>query len=395
MRLRPTLFVAVFGVGLAGCSMPKPFTGQANFRAAESAVTVGGRKAVTLSQSHRLNPNEPQILSVEMLPGRGMNVFQVRAYLPSRGEVSLLESPSLEEGARLMDGGAEDAYASQSFKMGGAILAPFANRVRGRLLADQKTLETSVRGKAVRLVANWKGKNPGAEPHAMHGLILGKAMDRVELASGAEEARVTGTVDAGDFGGHWPSRTLFTIQAALRRHSFRLDVTARNTGSEDLPVGIGWHPYFRFPSGEREQARLHIPARERALVNNYDDVFPTGKVVPATDTPYDFSASQGAPLEKLFLDDCFVNLMRSSEGQAVADVIDPKAAYALRLRALSPEISAFQAYAPVDKAFVALEPQFNWGDPFSKVWDGANTGMKVLKPGESVTYSVQLELYVP
>src|SRR5579885_3471333 len=189
MPPRRACFVIACGVWLAACSGPKSSAPASAFQAAEAAVTVGGRKAVTLTQSHTANSNVPQILGVDILPGRG--------------ETNLLEAPSLEEAARLMDGGPDDANASQSFRMGGAILVPFANRIRGQLLPDGRTLETTILGKKVRLVANWKGKNPRAEPHAMHGLILGTPMDKVDLASTSEEASATATLDAGDFGGHW------------------------------------------------------------------------------------------------------------------------------------------------------------------------------------------------
>jgi len=38
----------------------------------------------------------PEFLSVTMLPGRGMNVLQIKAYIPGKGEVNLLASPSVE-----------------------------------------------------------------------------------------------------------------------------------------------------------------------------------------------------------------------------------------------------------------------------------------------------------
>jgi galactose mutarotase-like enzyme len=221
-------------------------------------------------------------------------------------------------------------------------------------------------------------------------------MEDVRTQADANHASVTGLLRAGDFGGHWLSKTDLEITANLRSEAFDFSVTAKNVGSEPLPIGIGWHPCFVFPSGQREQARLRIPARQRALVNNHDDVFPTGKLVTLKGSPYDFSPPGGAPLGKLFLDDCFVDLERNPQGQAVAEVIDPAARYGLRIIALSPEVSAFQVYAPVDKSFVALEPQFNWADPYSPIWGkGANTGMVTLQPGRSVTYSVRLELFAP
>jgi galactose mutarotase-like enzyme len=52
-------------------------------------------------------------------------------------------------------------------------------------------------------------------------------------------------------------------------------------------------------------------------------------------------------------------------------------------------------FSPVDRAVVAIEPQFNWIDPYSPVWGGRETGMVSLEPGASVSYSVRLELFQP
>jgi galactose mutarotase-like enzyme len=379
-----------------GCSQPEKAKPPAPppYTAVEDPVTVGGKPAVTLESHTPVDTAKAQFLSVDVLPGRGMNIYRLMAYLPGKGNINLFESPSLEEAQKLMDGGPDDQNGRQSFLAGGAILVPFANRIRGKLSRDGKTIETTILGKKVDLIANSKGKNPKAEPHAMHGLILATPFATTSN-SGPQEASVTGTLDAGDFGGHWLSKTYLTIVVRLQQERVSFAVTAKNTGSEELPVGIGWHPYFRFPGGTRQVARLHIPAKTRALVNNYDDVFPTGKLVPVKGTPYDFSAPAGAPLNMLFLDDCFVDLQENDQRHAVAEIIDPTSHYGMRITTLSPAITAFQAYAPVDKSFVAFEPQFNWADPYSKIWGNHKTGMVVLKPGEQVTYSVQLELFNP
>ncbi len=144
-------------------------------------IEIGGRKVVTLSQPHTADPSQPQILGADILPGRGMNIYQIHAYIPGKGEVGLLSAPSLEEAKGLMNGGAGDEYGTQSFKMGGAILAPFANRIRGKLSADGKTITTNINGKPMQLTANWKGQSPGAERHAMHGLILDRPMEANQI----------------------------------------------------------------------------------------------------------------------------------------------------------------------------------------------------------------------
>ncbi len=395
-RLLKLGLIFAFGLVYMSCSsQTERVVKEDRLSAEEINVLIGGQKVVSLSQPQSADSSKPQILGAEILPGRGMNMYQLKAYVPSKGVVNLFESPSLETAREQMNGGSDDFDGNMSFKIGGAILVPFANRIRGKLLPDGKTLETNILGKTVKLPANWKGKNPHAEPHAMHGLILATPMSSITTQADAGQASVTGILDAGDFQGHWLSKANVTVTATLKKDSFGFVVTVKNLGDEQMPVGVGWHPYFHFPSGDREQARLYIPAKQRALVNNYDDVFPTGKLVPIAGTPYDFSVPGGAPLKRLFLDDCFVDLQRQDQQPAVTEIIDPAAHYGLRIKSLSPQITAFQAYAPVDKPFVAFEPQFNWADPFSTIWKGKNTRMVILKPGESVSYSVQLELFVP
>ena len=162
-------------------------------------------------------------------------------------------------------------------------------------------------------------------------------------------------------------------------------------------MGIGWHPYFAIPGGDRKQARLHLPAEKVAGMNNYDDVFPTGEVHPVTmgNGKYNFTAPEGKPLDDIYLDDNFQDLKRDATGSATTAVIDPASKYGIRIRALSREIKSIQVYSPPDKSFVAVEPQFNLPDPYGSEWKNKLTSMVVLKPGESTTWRVRLELFAP
>lgn len=360
----------------------------------DSAVTcepdlplIGGAPVVRLHAADH-DSARPAFTSADVAPGRGMLLLQLRARIPGRGEVELLATPSLAEAARRLDGGADDFAGNASFSLGAAILLPFANRIRGRPLADRREIETVVLGRTIRLPRNWGGRAPGAEQYAMHGLLLDRAVDELERAP----ARVRGRWWAGDFAGHWPSLTEVRCTYTLRAGALALAVEARNVGEELLPIGIGWHPYFRLISGDRRQARLHIPARRRVAVDNYDEVLPTGATLPLSGTDHDFSPPGGRGLRELYLDDCFVDL-RPRDGHVAAELIDPAAGLGLRVSAAAPPVTAFQVYAPVDRAFVALEPQSNLADPFGAAWNGADTGMVVLRPGESTTYTVEVELF--
>lgn len=358
------------------------------------SIEIGGWPVVTLESPGPRDPGRPSFLSARVVPGRAMLTLQITAHLPGRGETDLITAPPAEEARAILEA-AEDFPGNSSYRIGGAFLLPYANRIRGKLSPDRRTIEAPVLGRTVRLPANAGGKRPGAEQYAMHGLLLSSPVDEMRRETTEEQDAVRATLRAGDFEGRWPGQAEVEFENVLRGDSFAATITVRNVGGEPLPMGIGWHPYFNFPSGRREQARLRIPARSRLPVNDYDEVLPTGEIVPVEGTIYDFSTPGGRALGDLYLDDCFVDLERSEEG-VVAEIVDPEASYGLRIVGISPAIKAIQVYAPPDKAFVALEPQLNWADPFGSVWGpDADTGMVILQPGEEVVYGVRLELFSP
>src|SRR5664280_1832926 len=134
------------------------------------AISIGEEPVVVLHRPRSGDKSEPQFLEATILPGRGMAVLQIKAFMPGKGEIGLLNSPPLPEAEQLLGKG-DDEFGNQIFKMGGAILLPFANRIRGKASADGKTIIADVAGKTVTLAANWSGNNPGAEKHAIHGLM--------------------------------------------------------------------------------------------------------------------------------------------------------------------------------------------------------------------------------
>jgi aldose 1-epimerase len=389
------MLVAAVLFSVAGCKQsPSPQPATAAQPATTAPTQIGGADIVELKATPTSNSHKPQFLSATILPGRGMNVFEITANIPGKGIVKVLASPSLAEAADKLNGGPDDQYGNASFSFGGAFLVPYPNRIIGTLSPDGKTVATEWHGKKVTLPANWEGKKPGARPHAMHGLILNVKAQDVKVVAIPLGQMVTATIHAGDFGGHWFSDTDLTFKLSLTGSNFDAQVTATNVGKTDEPIAIGWHPYFSIPSGEHAQARLHIPATQMALVNNYDDVFPTGKVVPVKGTKYDFNAPDGMPLDGNFFDDNWSNLKRTN-GSVDVRLSDPADNYGVQVEGIAPEIRTVQVYSPPDKKFAAIEEQFNFSDPFGKEWHGMNTGMVTLKPGKSVTWHVRLSLFIP
>jgi galactose mutarotase-like enzyme len=348
---------------------------------------------LTLTRKGTAGGSKPEFLSVTLLPGRGMNMFQVTAAIPGKGEIPLMRSPSLADAAKVLSGTGGDQSGNASFGLGGAFLIPYPNRILGELSSDGKSIITQWRGHTLALPANFPSKRPGGPVVAIHGLITRAKVKDLQTQTTADGQTVTGVIHAGDFGGHWLSDTDLNFTIALTSDGVETTITAKNVGKEPEPMSIGWHPYFVIPSGHRAQARVHIPATMMAIVNNYGDAFPTGQLKPVKGTDYDYTAPDGVALDDHFLDDNFSHLQRTN-GAADVKLIDPESNYGLTVSALSPEIRTVQVYSP-KTSFVAVEPQFNYVDPFGKEWKGMDTGMVTLRPGQSVTWKVRLELFTP
>lgn len=381
------VFRTLIAVGCAVSSMV--FTTHMH---AQQVTEIGGQKIVALARK-AASTTKPEFTGVTVLPGRGMEILYITANFPGKGEVQVIASPDLAASKKMLDVD-DDDFGNLGYRLGSAFLFPYPNRIRGTLSADGKTLTTAWEGHTITLPANNIGKLPTAERHAMHGLILKAKTDNVKVSDIPGGQKVSGVIHGGDFNGHWLSKTDLTITIALTADAIDATVTAKNVGSEAEPVSIGWHPYFNLPSGDRTQVRIHIPGAKAAEVDNYDNVFPTGKLTDVKGTQYDLQAPEGAALAKNFYDDNWSTLAWKN-GVVTVKIIDPAAKYGVKIEGLSPELKTIQMYAPPAMPFVAIEDQFNFANPFGKEWGKMDTGMVTLKPGASTRWHVRLRVFVP
>jgi len=376
-------------LGLTMTLAPFALAGQAQ----EKAVKVNGEDSVTLSRKPTPGAAKPEFTSITVLPGRALLLQQITAYFPGKGNVDVLASPSLAESAAMLND-KDTANGDLAYRLGAAFLFPYPNRIRGPLSSDGKTLTTEWQGQKITLPANNIGTKPGAERHAMHGLILKAKVENLKVTPTPQGGTVTGTIHGGNFNGHWLSKTDLVITITLTADSVDVSMTAHNVGTESEPVALAWHPYFNLPSGDRKQARLHVPASEMAQVDNYDNVFPTGKILPVAGTPYDFQAPTGKALGDQFLDDNF-SQFNSKTLPITVTITDPAAHYGVKIEGMSPNIKSLQVYAPPAKSFIAVEHQTNLADPFGKEWGKTDTHMITLEPSKSTQWHVRLKLFVP
>lgn len=373
---------------------------------ASQPIQVGGEPAVTIQRNPTSDGAKPEFVSLTFLPGRGMNVFQIYADVPGLGKIPVLNSPSLETVANHLNGQGFDRLGLASVGFGEAFLIPYPNRIFGRLSSDGTEVATEWHGHTILLPAlrfhpTESASSPGhaasAAPNqgmVMHGLILRDQAQDIHTEETPDGETATAVIHAGNFGGHWLSRTDLHFTFELAGDAVTESIVATNVGQEEEPIAIGAHPYFAIPSRDRSQARLHVPAGMMAVVNNYHQEFPTGKLRPVQGTRYDYRSPGGIPLDDHALDDNFSHLERTG-GAVDVRLTDPKSHYGIAVDGLSPAIKTVQIYSPQGRQFVAVEEQFNFVDPFGKEWKGMDTGMVTLHPGESTTWKLRLHLFTP
>ncbi|MEI9980176.1 MAG: aldose 1-epimerase [Edaphobacter sp.] len=359
------------------------------------SVKPGGQDVVRLERSQMVGGPGPEFLSATLLPGRGMNVLQITAYLPQKGEVNLLASPSLEEAAKQLTGTGADATGAKSLTMGAAIELPWASRISGMPNQAGDNLVTMWRGTRLELPADAKDSYGVGGAMAAGGLLLKQASESVTTNVMPDGGEATAVFRPGSFDEHWPSQTEVTATMILSGKTIDLKIVARNTGNTAEPIGIGWHPRFAILNGHRGQVMLRLPPGQRVEVKDRRTGQLSGKLLPVEGTEYDFTGHDGAQLGALNLDDSFVHLRTGlMEDGPVAELRDPENDYGLRIIAMSPTIKAMRVYAPLDGSFVSIEPQFNFDDPFGHEWAREeDTGMVVLQPGQATQWKMRMEIF--
>jgi aldose 1-epimerase len=355
--------------------------------AAAETPLIGGMSPLLLERKAISHGTKREFTSITLLPGRGLNTFQITANLPGRGETDLLRSPSLDEAAQKMNGQGDDAYGNLNHAFGGAFLIPFTSRAGGELSADKSIVNVIWHGKTIRLPNDYLGH------YAVHGLLNMMKAEDLHVTNTRDGQTLTAVIHAGDFNGYWLSKTDLHFRIELTGEAVDIQVTAANVGDEPEPMAMGWHPFLRIVSGDRAQARVHLPADLYGVVDTIDGR-PTGELKPVEGTAKDYRSPQGAPMPDASTSINFSKLTRTG-GSLDAWLADPKANYAIRVRGLSPEIRTLHLWSAKGDTFCAIEEQYNYMDAFGAEWKGMDTGLVTLNPGASTTWHVRLELFDP
>ena len=157
---------------------------------------------------------------------------------------------------------------------------------------------------------------------------------------------------------------------ALDAQGCSITLALLNSGSEDMPVGLGLHPYFR----RRPETRLRFEARSVLLGDA--ETLPTGIEAPAAHFG-DFAKGDILPPHEM-VDNCY-----RGWGGAVT-VQDDLGAISMTATGAG----YLHLYAPADGSVLCCEPVTHTPDALNRAPDE----MIVLAPGASASVTMRIEV---
>ena len=343
----------------------------------------GGVEPIMLRRAQTPGTNGPEFRSATLLPGLGMSLLQISAYVPGRGEVTLLAAPSLEE---MADGTSSPKVGQNDTR--GAFEVPWGGMLGG-LLSPVGTLRTA-----------WRGHQLDAPAEVLaHGVAVGGLLGLLS-ADSAKQSVQGGNPQASasyanlDFDGHWISRTDVNVGVSLEANAIVMTVTAKNVGDQPEPMGIGWHPRFKLLSGRREDAEVRLPNGQQLEVADTVKGLPSGKLVAPTARLARFQG-HAAALGMEGIDESVVGFKEGSPGAgAVAELHDPGTDLGIRLTALSDSVREIRVSSPSGSSYISMGAQTNYDDPLGREWgEGDTPAITILQPGQTIEWKVRLEIF--
>jgi len=256
------------------------------------------------------------------------------------------------------------------------ILFPWPNRIdRGRF---------SFEGTDIHL------ETPEPNAHLLHGFVLNRAW-QVEATGVDDGAWMTGRFRSSEDEGivrQWPFPFETVCTYRLREGRLSVEFEGTNTGSSNMPCGLGFHPYFGLPleaGGDRGACRIQLPAASYWPLR--EDNIPTGVILFVNE---DYDLRELSALGDRYYDDVWTDVAVSADGWSRCLFEDPHSGVKIEVGA-DGGFREWVFYAPDNRPVVCFEPYTCTTDAFNLATRGIEGGMSVLGPGESLTGVMSFE----
>jgi aldose 1-epimerase len=284
--------------------------------------------------------------------------------------------PALEEGQREMLW-AEDGFEQGDKRPssgGNPILFPFPGRIGGAVFTFE--------GREYRLEPS------DAFGNAIHGFVYTRSWRVVEK----QDARIVGefqaSVDDPAILSHWPADFLIRVSYEVRGRELISDIYCANRGNSALPCGFGTHAYFRLPLSDQGNVSDTLVT---APVSKYwvlERMIPTGQQLQVRP---DESLATGLRLVDHQFDTVYTGLHTASDGLIHTRLTDPASGRTLT-QAFDDAFTQCVIYTPGHRQAICLEPYTCVPDAIRLAAEGHETGLQILKPGESFQTTITMEV---
>ena len=250
----------------------------------------------------------------------------------------------------------------RSAKWGKSVLLfPFPNRLNGgRYRWQNKDYEFPI--------------NNAATGNAIHGFVRDEAFEVDYVFLAKDHASILCSYDYDGRHPYYPFPFRLEVEFLIRDDgSFTLETACRNLHDAPIPLGFGWHPYFRLA----KHADLHamqLPACKMVLID--ERMIPTGER-----TQYN-AFSKKNPVAGTALDNCFATEKPGGQYRMTLEADGRRIA----VKASATRFPYFQVFTPPHRESIALEPMSCNVDAFNN-----GDGLIALDPGKEWKAQIAIE----
>jgi len=244
-------------------------------------------------------------------------------------------------------------------------LGPWANRL------DEDGFWAN--GKRYKLNPELGNLRRDAHQKPIHGLLnFSPLWEVASVDADAHSAHATSKLEFWkhpDLMAQFPFAHTITVTYRLHNGEVEVETTLDNHATDPMPVAVGYHPYFRLDDEPRDQWKVHLPARDHLVLNNF--LIPTGEKKPVEFAdPHALHVSQ--------LDDVFGGLIHGKDGRAHFSVTGKKQKIAV---IYGPKYTVAVVYAPAARDFICFEPMAAITNAFNLAHSGVYQELQSVPAG--------------
>jgi aldose 1-epimerase len=294
--------------------------------------------------------------------GQGFNCFSWR--------------PVLEDGPRemLWADAAFDSGETRPSGSGIPLLFPFPGRIGGAAF--------TFNGRDYHL-------EPGdAYDNAIHGFVFNRPWRVVEQTDSRVVGEFQASIDDASILEHWPADFRIRVSYVVRGRELLSDIHYENTGEGPLPCGFATHAYFRLPLTEGGAASDTIVTAPVHKFWQLDRMIPTGQI---QSVPTDKQLAAGLRLNDHQFDTVFTDMRPDAGGLLRTSLVDPANGRTVT-QTFDSSFTQCVVYTPPHREAICLEPYTCVPDAIRLAAEGYETGLQILKPGESRQTTISIAI---